>query len=276
MNWLTALLAIAVCAIRFGQGLDNPSHEKIPLKPWLVTKAVLAVILLAPLFFLTLILVFKPALPITCALIIMAGSPAANLSNRSIQAFGGDVAFMNRIELIVCLLSSVTTPILLELMELLLGINLNVRFSIIIGQLIATQFLPTIFGTLLRKHYPTLSHYAKFIMSGASWLLILIFALLIIQHFPSFSQPRIHGYIAVIIATLGAFLLGVILGGKNPKQQISLSIETALRNPGLAYLIASENFIEVNANIILIPYTVTVLVTIFLSVSLFKIIRKPV
>ncbi len=264
MDWLTVLLAIAVAAIRFGQGIESEKNNTASLKPWLVTKAVLAVTFLVPILFVVLILIFKPSLPITCALIIMACSPAANLSNKAIGALGGDITLTNRIELIVSLISIVTTPVLLEIMEIVLGLNLNVRLSIIIEQLAITQFLPTILGVLLRKWYPKYIHYAKFIIKGASWLLIIIFALLIIQHYQAFYRLRIQGYAAVIIATMSAFLLGVIFAGKNSKQQISLAIETGLRNPGLAYLIASENFIEENANVMMIPYTVTVLVTILL------------
>ena len=269
MDWLTVLLAIAVAAIRFGQGIENEKDSTASLKPWLVTKAVLAVTFLVPIIFLVLILIFKPALPIICALIIMACSPAANLSNQAIRALGGDVKLTNRIELIVSLLSIVTTPVLLEIIEIFLGLNLNVRFSIIIQQLVITQFIPTILGILLRKWHPKYTYYAKFIIKGASWLLIIVFLLLIIQHYQVFGRLGIQGYAAVIIATVSAFLLGIIVAGKNPKQQISLAIETGLRNPGLAYLIASENFIEENADIMMIPYTLTVLVTILLGTLIF-------
>ncbi len=270
MDWLTVLLGIAVTAIKFGQGLESEEDSTASLKPWLITKAVLAVTFLVPVIFLGLILIFKPTLAITCALIIMACSPAANLSNKAMRALGGDITLTNRIELIVSLISIVTTPVLLEIMEVILGLNLNVKASIIIGQLAVTQFIPTILGVLLRKWRPKYIHYAKFIIKVASRSLIIIFVLLIIQYHQAFSQLRIQGYTAVIIATISAFLLGIIVAGKNHKQQISLAIETGLRNPGLAYLIASENFIEENANVMMIPYAVTVLVTIFLCTWILK------
>ncbi len=271
MDWLTVLLAMAVAAIRFGQGIESEENNTVSLKPWLVTKAVLAVTFLVPIVFLVLILIFKPPLEATCALIIMACSPAANLSNKAMRALGGDITLTNRIELIVSLISIVTTPILLEIMEIILGLNLNMKFSIIIEQLAITQFIPTILGVLLRKWQLKTIHCAKFIIKGASWLLIIIFVLLIIQQYQAFYQPRVQGYAVVIIATISAFLLGTIFAGKNPKYQISFSIETGLRNPGLAYLIASENFIEENANVMMIPYTVTVLVTILLCTLILKL-----
>lgn len=273
MDWLIVLLTIAVSVSRFGQGLDKPS-KATSLNPGLVSKAVLAVIFFVPLLFVALILIFKPTLPITCALIIMACSPGANLSNRRISTFGGDVTYTNRIELIVALISIITTPVLLELIELLFGLNLNVKVSIIIEQVAITQFLPTILGVFLRKLIPQLINYAKVIMKVAGWVLIIIFVLLVIEHYQIFMTLRIQGYLAVIIGTMGAFFLGVMLAGKNPQRQISLAIETGLRNPGLAYLIASENFVEENANIILVPYTATVFVMILLCVYSLKLFQK--
>ncbi len=270
MDWLTVLLGIAVAAIRFGQGLESEGNNTASLKPWLVTKAVLAVIFLVPIIFLVLIFVFKPTLAITCALIIMACSPAANLSNKALYALGGDISLTNRIELIVSLISIVTTPVLLEIIKIILGLNLNVKVSMIVAQLVISQFIPTILGELLRKWQPKTIYYAKFIIKGASTLLMLIFALLIIQHDQAFEQVRIVGYAAVAVATMSAFFLGALCAGKDLKQQISLAIETGLRNPGLAYLIASENFIAEKANVMMVPYTVTVLVTITLCALILK------
>ena len=105
MDWLTVLLAIAVAAIRFGQGIESEKDSPASVKSWLVTKAVLAVTFFVPIIFVVLILLLKPTLPIICALIIMACSPAANLSNQAIRALGGDVTLTNRIELIVSLIS---------------------------------------------------------------------------------------------------------------------------------------------------------------------------
>lgn len=275
MDWLIVLLSIAVSAVRFGQGLeDEKKYRATALNPWLVTKTVLAVVLFVPILFVILILIFKPTLPITLVLIIMACSPAANLSNRAIYVLGGDVALTDRIELITALISVVTAPMLLKLIDFFLGINLNVRLSIIIGQIAVTQFIPTILGMLLRKRRPNYTHYAKFILSGASWLLLIILILLIIQYHQSFGQLRIQGYFAVIIATISAFLLGVVFAGKNPKQQVALAVETGLRNPGLVCLIASENFLEKNLNILMVPYTVTVLVTIVLCVFFLRLSQK--
>lgn len=277
MNWLIVLLTISVAAIKFGQGLENEKKYETnspSLNSWLVIKAVFTVIFLAPILFMLSILIFKPALPITCALIIMACSPAANLSNQRMSKLGGDVLIAGRIDLIVSLISIVSTPMLLTLIELLMGLNIELKTYILIEQLAITQFFPTILGVFIRKRHPKFSYYAKFIIRAASSLLIIIFMLLMIQHYQSFGQLRLQGYAAVILATISAFLLGVIIAGKNTKQQISIAIETGLRNPGLAYLIASENFIEEYANIIMVPYTATIIVTIISCIYTLKLSQK--
>lgn len=272
MNELIILLTFAVSAIKFGQGLET--ERKQTLNPWLITRSVIAVIILVPILFSILILIFKPSISVTYALIIMACAPAANLSNQSISILGGDNALADRIELITALISIITTPVLLEFMELITGINLNLSVFLMIGQLALTQFLPMVFGIYIRKRFPKYIIYAKYILRCATFLLITIFILLIILYHQFFTQLRIQGYVIIIIATIAAFLLGIFFADKNPKKQISLAIETGLRNPGLVYLIASENFLEVNSNQFIIPYTVTVLVTIISCSCLLKLIHK--
>lgn len=272
MNELIILLTFAVSAIKFGQGLET--ERKQTLNPWLITRSVIAVIILVPILFSILILIFKPPISVTYALIIMACAPAANLSNQSISILGGDNALADRIELITALISIITTPILLEFMELITGINLNLSVFLMIGQLALTQFLPMVLGIYIRKRFPKYIIYAKYILRCASFLLIIIFILLIILYHQFFTQLRIQGYVIIIIATIAAFLLGIFFADKSPKKQISLAVETGLRNPGLVYLIASENFLEVNSNQFIIPYTVTVLVTIISCSCLLKLIHK--
>ena len=56
------------------------------------------------------------------------------------------------------------------------------------------------------------------LLAMASWLLLIVFVLLIIRHYQSFLQPSIRGYAAVIVATVNAFSLGVIFANKNPQR----------------------------------------------------------
>ncbi len=53
-----------------------------------------------------------------------------------------------------------------------------------------------------------------------------------------------------------------------------MAIESGLRNPGLAYLIASENFIAEKVTMAMVPYLATSISTIMVCTFLLKLIHK--
>lgn len=270
MEVLTIVLAFAVGAIRFGQALEPEMiHHPKRSEMWLTFISTMTVIFLVPILFVLFILIFKPIIPIICALIIMGCSPTANLSNALIERLGGSPVITKQIEFIASLFCIVTTPLLLELAELILGINLNLNMLLIIQQLILSQALPTLLGHTCRKWKINSAVISANIIKISSAILAISFVILIIQHLSSFAEISIRGYLAVILATISAFVLGVMVSGHNLKTRISVAIETSLRNPGLAYLIATENFHD-RANVFIIPYTVTILLVIVFCIYVLK------
>lgn len=271
MDWLTILLAIAVSAIRFGQALEQEdTHDDNVISYWLVIKAVLNVVFLVPFLFVILIKIFDPSYYIACALIIMGCSPTANISNNLVSFLGGNPVLTKRIELLASLFCIVTTPLLLELIEILTNINLNLNMLLIIQQLALSQVIPTLLGMLLKRLRPRATDKAKQIIKISSMLLLIIFVILIIEHMQTFAQITTRGYIAVIIATICAFISGAIFSDKHLQTKISISLETSLRNPGLAFLIASENLSKQQADNFFVPYTVILLLVISICIYILR------
>lgn len=275
MSLLIILLTLAVSFIKLGQGLDiDLKHLITHPNRWLVFRGVLAAVFLVPLLFLILLLIFQPPTAITLAIICLGVAPAADLSTRQVETLGGDVKLAESVLLISSLISIVTAPLLLKFFEMILGMHINVHFTHIIRQFAVAQFIPMILSVTLRYFFPKLLNIAKYIITGATLLLIFCFIIIIIQKHAAFNEFKINGYVAVIIVTVGAFILGILVAGKNPKSQIALAIESSARNPGLAFLIAAENFAAERVNLAIVPLLVTTASTIIICTLLLKLVQK--
>jgi predicted Na+-dependent transporter len=191
-----------------------------------------------------------------------------------VETLGGNAKLAESILLISSLISIVTAPLLLKFYEMISGLHLDVTFSHIIRQFAVAQFIPIVLSVTLRYFFPKLLNISKYIIRGASLLLFICFMIIIWQKQAAFGEFRINGYVAIIIITASAFILGTLIAGKNPKNQIALAIESAMRNPGLAFLIAAENFAAERVNLAIVPLLVTMAGTIIVCTLLLKLLQK--
>ncbi len=273
---LLIALNIAISCIKLAQGFDI-DLKKLAIRQdnkLLVIHAVLTGIFWVPVLFLILILIFQPNDRLNDALIIMAIAPASDLSVRQVATLGGDVALATDIQVFSALTSIITTPLLLELFALILGLNLDIKFTHVVEQVAVAQFIPMCIGLSLRKFFPSYAWLTKYIMAFATSLLVAMLIIIIVENHHFFTEFPLRAYLMVAGATASAFLMGVIFAGKNTKRQITLAIEAGLRNPGLAYLIASENFIPEKVTSAMAPYLATSISVIIACTFLLKFIHK--
>lgn len=248
MDWIIVSLTAAVSLIKLGQGFDiDIKHPYVKQADrWLLIRSVLTVIFSVPILFLLLILIFRPELGIILAMMIIAGAPAADLSIQQVEALDGNVALATLAQMTCALISVISTPLLLQVFEKVLELHLDLTWSHLIRDVAVAQFIPMSLSVTLRQLLPSLDRFAKCIIKVAKLLLFGCFAVLIIQHHVYFITFRWQVYLSALIVTVSAFILGVVMAGRTSKNQINLAIESGLRNPGLAYLIASENFLKEN------------------------------
>lgn len=275
MNVLIILLTVAVSLIKLGQGLGvDIKHFVTHANRWLVFKGVIVAVVFVPILFLILLLIFQPTTAVALAIICLGVAPAADLSARQAKTLGGDQQLAESVLAIIALISIFTVPLLLKFFEITLGLHLNVQYSHVIIQVAIAQFMPMIISIILRYFFPKLVDFAKYIITGASLMLVICFIVFIILNLATFSEFKINGYVAIIIAISSAFVLGVLFAGKNPKNQIALAIESSMRSPGLAFLIASGNFAKERVDQAMAPFLVTMTCTIIICTLGLKLLQK--
>ncbi len=276
MNWTIVLLIVAISLIKLGQGLDIDIKTRYFSKVnyWLLIRSVITVVFLIPILFLLLILILQPNLRIIALIAIIAVSPGAHSSIEKVNKLGGDVSLTAQVQMICALISIVTAPLLLKAFEFCLGLTLDISFPHLIFNIAESQFIPMGLGLILRQLIPSIKKLSKSIRVTSTTLLVGCFIVLIFQNYEFIMTFKLNAYLILILVTVSAFILGVVMAGKNAINQISLAIESSMRNPGLAYVIASTNFLKEQVNAAMLPYVIVSIATITLATSLLKLIQK--
>ncbi|MGB6976627.1 MAG: hypothetical protein WBE18_04135, partial [Gammaproteobacteria bacterium] len=199
------LVSIGIILIKLGQGFDSRikavflEHRKTT-----ILLATLASVVLVPILFLLLILIFQPEQQVVYALIVMAVAPAADLSISEIKILGGNIKLAESVLFFSALASIVTTPIWLELYKRILGLHVALQFSHLVREVGFAQFLPITIGLGLQKIIPKNTWFGKFSIRTGRFLLIICFIILIILDLPYFTTFNLYAYAVVIVAIVSA------------------------------------------------------------------------
>ena len=114
--------------------------------------------------------------------------------------------------------------------------------------LIVTMLVPLVIGMLIKSHSPDVAdHWAPVMqkISSLSILILLVVGLgLNISNIIGFIGTR--GIGAMVILILGALLIGLLFGGRDPGVRSALGLSTANRNGAAALLVATQNFSGTN------------------------------
>ncbi|MGC1381888.1 MAG: bile acid:sodium symporter [Candidatus Baltobacteraceae bacterium] len=244
-----------IVALTFGAGLQvNREHLIAILKDgWLLARAVLANFVLVPAFGVLLANAFALPGPIKTGFLLMAIAPGVPLVLSSVRKRGGSLGLAVALEFLLPLFSIVTVPITAALV-LPQAAEAHLPFGRFFATLVLFQLLPLLLGMVVGERAPRFA--AKLVRPAQIVFYVALLSLL------GLLGPRIAHDVAVVygsrgmLAMLSLVLLslftGWLLGGPVPAQRRILAIGTALRNIGLAVLIATTAFpkMEVAASVL--------------------------
>jgi predicted Na+-dependent transporter len=206
----------------------------------LVSLALLANFVLVPLlaYAITKVIPLEESLQI--GVILLGTASGAPFIPRLVQGAKGNVAFSVGLMFLVMVVTIFYLPIILPL--LLPGVEVNPWD--IAKSLIVTMLIPLLIGMLIKSHSPDVAdHWAPVMqkISGLSILILLVVGLgLNISNILSFIGTLGIGAIMVLI--VGALVIGMLLGGRDPGIRSAMGLSTANRNGAAALLVATQNF----------------------------------
>ncbi len=206
----------------------------------LVILALLANFVLVPLLAYVIIKVIPLEEPLQIGVILLATAAGAPFIPKLVQGAKGNVAYAVGLMFLIMVVTIFYLPFVLPL--LLPGVEINPWD--IAKSLIVTMLVPLVIGMLIKSHSPDVAdHWAPVMnkISSLSILILLVVGLgLNISNIIGFIGTR--GIGAMVLLIVGALVIGMLLGGRDPGIRSAMGLSTANRNGAAALLVATQNF----------------------------------
>jgi len=210
----------------------------------LVILALLANFVLVPLLAFAIIKIIPLDQSLQIGVILLATAAGAPFIPKLVQGAKGNVAYAVGLMFLIMVVTIFYLPFILPV--LLPGVEVNPWD--IAKSLIVTMLVPLVIGMLIKSHSPDVAdHWAPVMqkISSLSILILLVVGLgLNISNIIGFIGTR--GIGAMVILILGALLIGLLFGGRDPGVRSALGLSTANRNGAAALLVATQNFSGTN------------------------------
>jgi predicted Na+-dependent transporter len=210
----------------------------------LVILALLANFVLVPLLAFVIIKIIPLDQSLQIGVILLGTAAGAPFIPKLVQGAKGNVAYAVGLMFLIMVVTIFYLPFILPV--LLPGVEVNPWD--IAKSLIVTMLVPLVIGMLIKSHSPDVAdHWAPAMqkISGLSILILLVVGLgLNISNIIGFIGTR--GIGAMVILILGALLIGLLFGGRDPGVRSAMGLSTANRNGAAALLVATQNFSGTN------------------------------
>jgi BASS family bile acid:Na+ symporter len=240
---LTLFAAATLFIVMFDIGLGIvPGEFHWVWAHWLLLlRALFAVVIIMPVLALLVVHLLSLPYPVEIGIMLMAIAPGAPIALRRSLDAGGHHAFAPALQIGLALLAVGTMPLWIAALDTWYAGHAAIAPDTVARQVFMAQLLPLCAGMLARATMPTLAARLLTRLPRIATLLLLVFiGAVVIEMFAAADvEPR--NAFAMLVVTIGALALGHALGGPYPATRSATAISTAMRNGGLAVLVASAN-----------------------------------
>ena len=210
----------------------------------LVVLALLANFVLVPLLAYAITLVIPLEQSLEVGVIVLATAAGAPFLPKLVQGAKGNVAFGVGLMVLLMVVTIIYLPIVLPL--LLPGVSVNPWD--IAKSLIVLMLVPLAIGLLMKSHSPDAAAHWQPVMAKISslGLLVLLVVGLGLNISNIIDLIGTGGILALLLFIIGSFLIGFLLGGRDPGDRSVMGLGTAQRNVSAAIVVAAQNFSGTN------------------------------
>ena len=264
-QWIGFFATLTVFAVMFAIGLML-GREQIAaaLQRRVVLAAVVfAVVIPVPVIAVVALKVFGVKGPVAVGIILMAISPGAPVALRRALDAGGNRLFAPALHLAIVTLAVVTVPASIAILDSIFNADFTVTPLHIGRQVFFAQLLPLALGASLRAVRPALAARLETPLGRVGNVLLLLLGIALVVDMPPIVAavgwvPTIAG----VAMTLCALAVGAAFAWRDAEVRPAAAIAAAMRNPGLALVIATVNHAPPGVTAAVIGYTLGLAVTI--------------
>jgi BASS family bile acid:Na+ symporter len=237
---------VMLVSLMLSAGMEiNREHLMAALKDFgLLARAVLANFILVPLFGIVIVRLFRVEGDIAIGILLMAIAPGVPfLVRAAARKSGGSLGFASALAFIMPALSIITIPLTARFV-FPPDVQAHVPAVQLAVTLIVLQLVPLLIGMFVADRAPALAEKLQ-------RPLVLLFALAVLALLALLGRTIVegivsvygsHGMLAMLAISVLAIATGWLLGGPEIEYRRTLSIATALRNPGTCAVIATASF----------------------------------
>ncbi len=265
-EWLLSGFALAtVCTVMFDVGLGIVPGEFLWLwrRPGLMLKALFAVLVAVPAVAMAVARLLDLPRAAEVGLLVMAIAPGAPVALQRSLSAGGHRSFAPGLQVTVALLSVVSMPVSIAVLNQVYSGSAHVEPMQLMRQVFIAQLLPLGLGVTVGRFLPPVAAWIKRGLDLIWKVLIAMLAVLaIIGFWGAILRAGPYVAVAACLTTIGAIAVGHALGGPDPATRTAVAISSSARNPGLALLVVAVNGAPFGVKITVLSYIVVSALTI--------------
>jgi len=270
-QWLVSAAAVATMfAVMFDLGTRLAPHEYRSAwrEPGPLVKGIFVSLVGVPMIVIVVARALDLPRPAEVGMVLMSIAPGAPVALRRALGAGGKTSFALALQVALAVLSAVTMPFSIALLDEVYAGTASVAPSQVAVQIFVAQLLPLGLGSAAKQFFGSrLDPFAAHLSRIASVLLLIFVAIIAVDVWPVLAEARVRAIVAIALACTIALELGHVLGGPEPSERTALAASCAARNAGLAILVASVNSAspEIMATLLAYLFVSAVTVTPYLS-----------
>lgn len=236
---------LTLFALMFSMGLHWTFRDVVWLwqQPSLFVRSLFSVLIAVPI--LGMLVAFIPGLTVAQrigigAMFTCPGAPMIPV--KSLKA-GGHPQFIGSLQFTVSLLAIITVPVTALILAQFFPNQAWLSPQEIANQIFFAQILPMGLGVLLAQYAPKLAdELLEPASKVASLLLLLVAIVLLVVTLDDVINAGFAAYLAIVLLSITSLVCGHLLGGPEPGTRTALAYATSTRNAGLAILLVTLNF----------------------------------
>jgi BASS family bile acid:Na+ symporter len=264
-RWIGLVATVTVFAVMFAIGLML-GREQIAaaLQRRVVLAAVVfAVVVPVPAIAVLAVKAFALKGPVAVGIVLMAISPGAPIALRRALDAGGSREFAPALHLAIVMLAVVTVPATIAVLDWIFAADFTVTPFQIGRQVFFAQLLPLALGAALRAVRPALAARLEAPLGRVGNFLLLALGIMLLVDAPAIVAavgwtPMIAG----VAMTVCALAIGAAFAWHDADVRPAAAVAAAMRNPGLALVIATVNRAPPDVTAAVIGYALGLAVTI--------------
>jgi BASS family bile acid:Na+ symporter len=221
----------------------------------LILRGTIGVLILVPLLALALVSLVDLPRGARVGIMLMAISPGAPVALRRSLDAGAHGAFAPSLQLVVVTLAVVTLPGSIAVLDWIYAGHASVAPWQVARQVFFAQILPLGIGIGMRAGFPTFAQRLEPRLARLANLLLLALALIVIVDvWELVFSAGIAPLACAVILTFAALGIGHALGRPEPSTRPAMAFCCAMRNPGLALLVANVNHAAPGVTAMILAY----------------------